>query len=137
MSKSRNLLCAVGLMAAQPVSAATDTDFPHRDWGKIASLDMPFDEAQACIARELDKTGSVLVLPVDSGSDIDFSIGGSILTPNTGEPYLRFKLRRIEHEITLRAYYRRPLSLKGLNGTVEALGRKCLKIARIETIDQH
>ena len=76
---------------AATASADKDTDYPHRDWGHVATLDMSVAEATACIARALDKGGSVLVLPVDGGNDIDYSV--DVPWGKRPDAWERFKLR--------------------------------------------
>ena len=123
----RTILLAA--LISTPALAGPETDYPHRDWGQIATLAMPASDAVACIARELDKNGSVLVLPVDGGTDIDFSISGPLFMQNAGEPYMRFKVRESEGAVTMRAFYRRPLSQKSTDKTITGMEKRCLKVA--------
>jgi len=129
------LAIAIALTIAAPISAKSP-DRPYRPAGQIAVLNMPFNDAQACVAREMDKGGSVLILPTTGGSDIDFTLSGGLFAQATGEPYATFRLREISsNEVTLSAVYRRPLSAKSIINMMKALGRKCLvvKEMRLET----
>lgn len=109
-------------------AAAKTPDKPHRPMGKVAILDMPFNEAQACIARQLDESGSVLVLPVESGSDIDWTIPGALFAQTAGEPYATFQLRQDDQSVRLNVLYRRPLSASSMEKTVRNLSKKCLVV---------
>lgn len=110
--------------------ALAGPDYPHRDWGKVATLDMSLTDATTCIARTLNKRGSVLVLPVDGGNDIDFSVG--VAWGNQPDPWERFKLREEEGVTTLRVFYRHPIRRGGVDKDVKRLQKHCLKISRIE-----
>lgn len=117
-------LIAAALVLALPAHAKTP-DRPHRPAGQIAVLDMSVADAQACIARELDRTGSVLILPVEGGSDIDFTVPGGMFAQGKGEPYATFRLRDAG-EVTLSILYRRPLSAKSMLGSIKDMGKRCL-----------
>ena len=118
------------VLASATAASAQDTDKPHRPWGKVAVLGMSFNDARACIAREFDKRGSVLVLPVEGGVDIDWTIGGAPFAPNMGEPLMTFQLRT-GAEVTLSALYRHPLQAKTIDGTLRSLTKRCLVVREI------
>lgn len=123
---------AVSLIAVGTI-AADKPDQPFRPMGEIAVLDMPLAEAQACVARTMDKSGSVLVLPVDGGADIDWGIGGGFLAPNTGEPYATFQLREnAAGKVTLAILYRHPMRAKVMRKTVDQLAKRCLVVRSME-----
>lgn len=127
----KHLIALAGFaLVTAPALARSDTDFPHRDWGQVATLDMTVAEATGCIARELDRQGSVLVLPVEGGNDIDFSAGG-MFGGSVGEPWERFKVRREGDVTTLRVFYRHPFNQKGVGKAVERLGKRCLRISSL------
>ncbi|WP_293875583.1 hypothetical protein [Sphingomonas sp. UBA978] len=115
---------------AATASADKDTDYPHRDWGHVATLDMSVAEATACIARALDKGGSVLVLPVDGGNDIDYSV--DVPWGKRPDAWERFKLRNDGATTTLRLFYRHPVSQKGAGKDVERLKKQCLRVSRVD-----
>ena len=121
---------ASGIMLATGANAGENTDYPHRDWGKIATLDMTLDEATTCIARELARKGDVVVLPVDSGSDIDFAVR-PIWGPKM-EPWETFKIRQEAGATTLRLFYRHPVTRKGAGKDVVRLQKRCLKVRSID-----
>lgn len=125
------LLTGFAALIATTATAGPETDFPHRDWGKIATLDMNQADASACVARAMDREGSVLVLPVDGGNDIDFSPGG-LFGATTGEPFLRFKVRGGGSTSSLRVFYRHPIKQKLAGRYVEKLQKRCLKVRQID-----
>lgn len=115
---------------AASASAGPDTDYPHRDWGQIATLDMSVADATACIARELNRTGSVLVLPVESGNDIDFT--ANVPWGKKLEPWERFKLRGAGDTSVLTLFYRHPVTRKGAGKDVARLQKRCLRVKAIQ-----
>lgn len=109
--------------------ARSDTDYPHRDWGQVATLDMSLVEATACIARELNRTGDASVLPVEGGNDIDFAV-----RPMWGpkmEPWETFKIRSEGGTTTLRVFYRHPVKQKGVSKDVSRLQKQCLRVLNV------
>jgi hypothetical protein len=125
------LAAGVVAMASTVPASADDDSRPHRPWGKTAILAMSLNDAQACIAQELSKSGTVLALPTDGGSNIDWTMRNMSLAPS-GSPFLTFQLRDAAGTITLTGLYRRPMSARFLNGTIEQLGKRCLKIKQID-----
>ncbi|SMC97193.1 hypothetical protein SAMN06272759_11517 [Novosphingobium sp. B1] len=79
----------------------------------------------------MDREGSVLVLPVDGGNDIDFSPGGLFGT-TTNEPILRYKVRADGSVSTMQLFYRHPVSQKLAGRYVEKLQKRCLKVRQID-----
>lgn len=124
------LSIAAALALVPSAIAAPDTDYPHRDWGQVATLDMSLADATACIARAMDREGSVLVLPTEGGNDIDFSPGG-LFGASTFEPFLRFKVRPTGEFAEMRLFYRHPVSQKKAGRYVEKLQKRCLKVRSI------
>lgn len=118
-------LILAGFVAS--ASVGPDTDFPHRDWGQVAMLDMTVADATACIARELNRSGSVLVLPVEGGNDIDFTV--NVLWGKKMEPWERFKLRGNGPTSTLSLFYRHPVTQKGVGKDIARLQKKCLRVS--------
>ena len=114
---------------ATHASARSGTDYPHRDWGQVLTLEMSVDEATACIAREMRRQGPILVLPVDGGNDIDWTAGGLFQKGGT-EAWVNFKIRREGDTTKLRIFYRHPIITKGLNGYVKKLEKQCLVVLR-------
>lgn len=111
---------------ALTASAEKDTDYPHRDWGQVATLDMSVTEATTCIARFLARKGDAIVLPVEGGNDIDFAV-----RPMWGpkmEPWESFKVRDEAGVTTLRLFYRHPVRKKGAGKDIDRLVKACLKI---------
>lgn len=126
-----SLVLAASLAFIPAASAGPDTDFPHRDWGQVAILDMTLADATSCIARAMDRDGAVLVLPVDGGNDIDFS-PGTMFGGSTNEPFLRFKVRESGDASTMRLFYRHPVRKKLAGRYVEKLQKRCLKVRSID-----
>ena len=123
-------LAIIATLVAAPALASSDTDYPHRDWGQIATIDMPIGEATACIAREMTKAGKVLILPADGGNDIDFYMG-SILGGGSGDPWERFQLRPSGESTVLRALYRHPYKASTVSADVRRMGKHCLKVLKV------
>lgn len=107
-------------------------DYPHRDWGQVVTLDMTMADATACIAREMDRHGSVLVLPVEGGADIDFSV--DVMWGKQLDPWERFKLRTEEGKTVLRVFYRKPTGPKSVGKDVERLRKRCLVIREMRPV---
>lgn len=120
---------SAALCVASPALADPDTDYPHRDWGQVATLDMTLMDATACIARTLDRRGDAIVIPAEGGNDIDFAV-----RPAWGpkmEPWLSFKLREEGSATQLRIFYRRPMSRGKVANEVERLRKRCLMVSSI------
>jgi hypothetical protein len=121
-------LALILTLLASPAAAASDTDYPHRDWGQVATLDMTVPEATACIAREKNRQGGTLVIPVEGGNDIDFRAATGFFGGTVNEPWQTFKVRSEGGATTLRIFYRHPFSQERMTKDVARLGRKCLKV---------
>ena len=117
------------LLAIGCSAPAISQDYPHRDWGQVATLDMTVVDATACIAREQDRRGAVLVLPVEGGNDIDFSI--DVAWGKKLDPWVRFKIRSIGDVTTLRVFYRRPYKSNRISKDIERLQKECLRVRNI------
>ncbi len=89
---------------------------------------MTLADATACIARVMDREGSVLVLPVEGGNDLDYTAGTMFGSVN--ESWVRFQIRAGE-ATTLRIFYRHPVNQKWLRRVNRNLVKVCLKV--IET----
>lgn len=113
------------------ITALSGQDYPHRDWGKVATLSMSVDEAAACIARTYNRRGGALMVKAEGGVDIDAT---SFATIPRGEPWQRFKLRAAGNVTTMRVFFRRPLSAKRTEKDVRKLGDDCLKIVSIAPV---
>jgi hypothetical protein len=118
------LLVLAGM--ALSASVGPDTDYPHRDWGQVVTLDMTVEAATTCIATTLNRDGDVLVVPVDGGSDIAYTLR-KMWGPK-GEPWERFKVRGEDGGATLRVFYRHPLSVGKITKHVGKLQKRCLKV---------
>jgi len=121
------IIAAAGFAAISPADAGTD--YPHRDWGQVAMLDMTVAEATACIARELDRNGSVLILPTEGGNDIDYTM--DVLWGKKPDAWERFKIRPNGDKASLKVFYRHPVSQKETGKDVARLQKKCLVVATI------
>jgi hypothetical protein len=110
-------------------AAVSDTDYPHRPWGQVATLSMSASEATACIARELDKGGSALVLPVEGGTDIDWSV--DVSWGKRPDAWERFSVRSGGGSTTMTVSYRHPSSVKRVAKHVDKLAKACLRIAEM------
>ncbi len=113
-----------------PASARSDTDYPHRDWGHVATLDMTIADATTCIARELNRNGDALVLPVEGGNDVDFTV--HVPWGKKMEPWETFKLRSSGGVTTMRVFYRHPVRQNGVGKDVARLQKRCLKVKSID-----
>jgi hypothetical protein len=112
---------AASSAAAAPVTE-TRKGFPHRDWGEVATIDLPIDLAQSCVVQQLMTSGRVVSLPVENGSDVYFAVHSLMAN---GPPYVRFMLRKHEDKTHLRALYRRPFGRGTVSGFVADLQAMC------------
>jgi hypothetical protein len=111
-------------------AAAPDTDYPHRNWGQVATLDMSLAEATACIART--KTGggaSTQVIPAEGGNDIDFRPSAGLFGGSVSEPWETFKVRTVGGSTELRVFYRHPYRQGGITKDVARLQKRCLRVS--------
>lgn len=116
---------------ALTASAKEGTDYPHRDWGQVATLDMTATEAAACVTRQLSRQyGRVTPVPAEGGTDIEGGPGGGIFGV-AHDPWVSFQVRGDENAATLRVFYRHPVSQKNLSRDVRRMGEKCLKISKL------
>jgi len=122
------LLAGFAALATQ-VSARSDTDYPHRDWGKVATLDMSLADATACLTRELNRNNDATVIPVDGGNDID--VAPHIMWGPKAEPWHSYKLRESGRVTTLRIFYRHPIRETTVSKMVRKLQKFCLKVRSI------
>lgn len=111
------------------VMAQSGTDYPHRDWGKVAYLNMTAPEAATCIARELGRSSDTAIVPAENGSDID--VTPRVAWGKKHEPWQTFKVRS-EGVTTLRIFYRHPLRSGRNDKDMRRLRRACLIVDRIE-----
>lgn len=119
------------LAVAAPASAKEDTDYPHRDWGQVATLDMTPNEAAACVTRQLSRQfGRVTPVPAEGGTDIEGGPGGGVFGV-AHDPWVSYHVRAEGQAATLRVFYRHPVSQKNLTRDVRRMGEKCLKIAKL------
>lgn len=108
-----------------------DTDYPHRDWGQIATLNMTPAEAAACIARQLSRDNDrVLPIAVDGGIDIDAGPEGFFGVVN--EPWERYQVRSENGQTTLRVFYRHPANRRNISRVVRRMGTRCLKVIEVK-----
>jgi hypothetical protein len=116
-------------LAAVPSASVAGPDYPHRDWGKVAILDMTAADAITCIARELNRNGDAMILPVEGGGDIDFT--AHVMFGKKLEPWETFKVRTEGEKTVLRIFYRHPIRAKRLTKDVEKMRGRCLKVTEI------
>lgn len=129
---TRALLTLAAAMAFAPVAIASpDTDYPHRDWGQVATLDMSLADATTCVTRGIARTYErVITVPVEGGTDIDAGPGGGFFGV-AHDPWVRLMVREDAGAVTLRAFYRHPVSRKDVGKIIEKLKKRCLKVASI------
>lgn len=119
-----------------PAHADDDTDQPHREWGQIATIDMPLAEATACITRGIARSYErVLPVPAENGTDIDAGPGGGFWGV-AHDPWLRLRVRQDGDAVTLRVLYRHPVSQKQVTKEVERLQKRCLKVRSIAALNE-
>lgn len=113
-------------------AAATDTDYPHRDWGQVATLDMTATEAAACVTRQLARIyGNVIPVPAEGGTDIEGAPGGGFFGV-AHDPWVSYQVRQENDATVLRVFYRHPVSQKNISRDVRRMGERCLKIRQID-----
>ncbi|WP_395326936.1 hypothetical protein WBP06_09485 [Novosphingobium sp. BL-8H] len=122
------LLAGFAALATQ-ASARSDTDYPHRDWGKVVTLDMSVTDATACITREMNRNGDATVIPVDGGSDID--VAPHLMWGPKAEPWQTFKVRDEAGSTTMRIFYRHPVKQGANDKAVAKMAKQCLKVREI------
>lgn len=127
----RTTITLAALALTPAATAAPDTDYPHRDWGQVATLDMSLSDSAACLTRELARQyGHTLPIQVDGGTDIDAGPGPNMFGVPY-EPWLRFKIRNEASATTLRVFYRHPVSQKQVSKLVQKMSKRCLKVRSI------
>lgn len=124
------LLAGFAALVMSQASARSDTDYPHRDWGQVATLDMSLTDATACIVRELNRNSDTSVIPVEGGNDID--VAPHLMWGPKPEPWNTYKLRNVGGVTTLRVFYRHPVKQKTVSKDVAKLQKYCLKIRQID-----
>ncbi|MGI9375975.1 MAG: hypothetical protein ACR2PC_07775 [Tsuneonella suprasediminis] len=77
---------------------------------------------------------SILPVPLENGADIDAGPGGGLFGV-ARDPWMRLKVREESGVVTLRVFYRHPVSQKQAGKTVERLQRRCLKVRNIAPVD--
>lgn len=128
---SRMILFAFAL-AAPLAPAQSGTDYPHRDWGQTATLDMSLGDATTCVTQGIARTFErVIPVPAESGSDIDAGPGGGIFGV-AHDPWIRLKVRQEGTTVTLRAFYRHPLSQKRVGKLIDKMQKRCLRIRSLD-----
>lgn len=123
----KHLAIILAGFAATPAIAASDTDYPHRDWGQTLTLDMTTADATACIARTMGRHAEAAVIPMDGGNDIDVA-PNSLWGPKL-EPWTTFKVREAAGVVTLQVFYRHPIKQSSVGKEVARLEKRCLKVA--------
>lgn len=114
-------------------SASKDTDYPHRDWGQVAVLNMTMTEATACVTRLLSRQyGRVTPVPADGGNDIEGGPGGGFFGV-AHDPWVSYHVRGDGKGATLRVFYRHPISQANISRDVRRMSEKCLKVSGIAT----
>lgn len=121
-----NLISLFALVALAP----PPQDYPHRDWGRVAVLDMTIAEATACIARQLGRRADVMIIPVTDGNDID--IAPRAMWGPKSEPWQTYKIRGSDGVTTLHSFYRHPVKQNAVTKEVAKLQSACLKVRRID-----
>ena len=117
--------------AAIPAHAGPETDFPHREWGMVAMLNMSLTDATACVTRELARQyGRTTPVPAEGGTDIDGGPGGGLFGL-AYDPWVRIKVREANGVVTLGASYRHPVSAKQLGKVITRMQKRCLRVAEI------
>lgn len=127
------LLAGFAALATQ-ASARSDTDYPHRDWGKVVTLDMSVVDATACIMRELGRSADVTVIPADGGNDID--VAPHLMWGRKSEPWQTYQIRDQSGITTMRAFYRHPVKQSAIDKEVAKLQKFCLNATKIEAITE-
>lgn len=126
-----HMLALITLGFAMPSAKPQDTDYPHRDWGEIAHLDMTAVEGAACVTRQLARIyGRVTPVPAEGGTDIEGGPGGGLLGA-AHDPWVSYQVRASGDGSTLRVFYRHPVSAKNVGRDVRRMTKKCLRVARI------
>ena len=95
----------------------------------MAILDMSAPDAVTCIARELNRKGDAMILPVEGGGDIDFTV--HVMWGKKLEPWETFKVRTENGKTVLRIYYRHPVKAKGISKDVAKMQTRCLVVKAI------
>ncbi len=116
---------------ALTASAEKDTDYPHRDWGRVVTLNMPLAAATACVTRQVSKLyGRVTPVPAEGGTDVEGGPGGGLFGV-AHDPWVSYQVRGAANGSVLRVFYRHPVSQKTISREVKRMGEKCLQIASI------
>lgn len=130
----RTVIAALTCLIATPALADEDTDYPHRDWGQVATLNMTETEAIACVTRQLSRTyGRVTPIPAEGGTDIEGGPGGGIFG-TAHDPWVSYQVRGGE-ATTLRVFYRHPLSAKNISRDVRRMSERCLLVQSTSNVN--
>jgi len=120
---------------ALPFTAQSATpDYPHRDWGQVATLDMSLMDATTCIARQMNRAGDAAIIPAEGGNDIDWT--AHVPWGKKMEPWMTFKVRRANDVTTLRVLYRKPIGPGRVAKDVRKMQKHCLKVIKIEPVNE-
>jgi hypothetical protein len=93
---------------------------------------MTLADATTCVARTMDREGSVLVLPVEGGNDLDYS-AGTMFGGSVNEAWATFAIRGGQTS-TLRISYRHPVNQKWLRRVMRNLQKRCLRVRQIQPV---
>lgn len=127
-------LIPLAALIVSPAFASADTDYPHRDWGKVATLDMTASDATTCVTHELARQFErIIPVPTDGGAEIDGGPGGGFFGV-AHDPWVRYKIRTEGGAVLLRISYRHPISQGTIERDVRRMSERCLKVRRIETV---
>lgn len=119
---------------AAAAQAKEETDYPHRDWGQVVTLNMTATEAAACVTRQLSRQyGRVTPVPAEGGTDIEGGPGGGLFS-NAHDPWVSYQVRSDGQIATLRVFYRHPVSQGDLSRDVRRMGENCLKVASFKPV---
>lgn len=125
----RTIITLAAIFAVTSPALAQNPDHPHRDWGKVATLDMPLIDATSCIGRELNRAGDAMIVPVEGGNDIDWT--AHVPWGKKMEPWMTFQLRGAGDRTILRVLYRRPIGPGRVSKDITKMQKRCLKVESI------
>jgi hypothetical protein len=130
MKRLTLIIAGLSAIAASPATAQSNSRYPHRDWGKVATLNMSVIDATTCILRVLNRGSTATLIPAEGGNDIDLK-PGTILGTGAGDAWQTFKVRGENGKTTLRILYRHPLRIGANDAAVKKLQKRCLKVESI------
>jgi hypothetical protein len=88
MKRLTLIIAGLSAIAASPATAQSNSRYPHRDWGKVATLNMSVIDATTCILRVLNRGSTATLIPAEGGNDIDLK-PGTILGTGAGDVHGR------------------------------------------------